>query len=345
MYTSYYQVAPNTYREIFGLGFEHLKVGLRISHRPGITISQQDNIEEALDSVNAAMIHYDHAYAGHTTWKQPLVVSTITLQRLVGMAAKTFGRHRKRIISIEEIALKHPIFSGDTLYAESEVVGLDGGNKEAGWGVVKLRTTGLNQERRVVGVLEYTFEMWGSDRSPRLANWNLKPVLENRFSSHLANADGVWVEQTGLFFEDWVVGENFIHSPQRVITTADSVTHALRSLEINPQYHSPEPYPLDILQTWVLAIVAALSTRTFGRVVANLGWKHVIFGHDPSAGSTIEANSTILELRDSSSRPHEGIVRVLTQAKDQHGEELIRFERTLLVYRRSSSNPYATAGY
>ena len=113
--------------------------------------------------------------------------------------------------------------------------------------------------------------------------------------------------------------------------------HAWRSLDLAPQTHVPE--------TFVVAVATALTTRTFGRVVANLGWHDVQLPVPVSVGDTIEAESTILETRGSRSRPGEGIISVATRARNQHDVEVLSYRRTLLVYRRGASAPYARAGY
>jgi itaconyl-CoA hydratase len=95
----------------------------------------------------------------------------------------------------------------------------------------------------------------------------------------------------------------------------------------------------------VLSVVTALTTRTFGRVNANLGWTDVVFGVDVQAGDTLESRSTVRALRDSASRPHEGIAKVHTEAHNQHGDRVLSYDRTLLVYRRDGANPYRAAGY
>ena len=83
---------------------------------PGVTLSQQDNADEALDTLNGAMLHYDAHYAGATAWQRPLMVSTLTLQqRLIGMASKTYGR-RRAILGFDDITMNGPLFGGDTLY-------------------------------------------------------------------------------------------------------------------------------------------------------------------------------------------------------------------------------------
>ncbi len=348
MHTNYHALGDDTYHEQLGLDFEHLQVGQRFVHRPGVTVSQQDNVDEALDSANAAMLHYDDSYAAQTVWKKPLMVSTITVQRLVGMTSKTFGRHR-RIVAMESIALTKPVFGGDTLYAESEVVSLVPQGDD--FGLVGLRTRGINQRGEILATLDYTIEMWRANRMPLVAGRTPNPALQARFASHVQRADGAWVEQTGVFFEDLRPGETFIHSPRRTIFAEEALTHAMRSLMWAPQYHDLEyaralglPGPM-VQQSWLLTVCVALTTRTFGRVTANLGWTKVEFGAPGLPGDTLEARSTIVQTRLSSSRPSEGLVTVHTEARNQRDQPVVSFDRTLLVYKRDADNPYAAAGY
>src|ERR1700722_425404 len=124
MFTTYHCIGDNRYQERHGLDFEEFAPGQRFRHRPGLTLSQQNNVEEALDTLNGAMLHYDAHYAAATSWQRPLMVSTLTLQRLVGMASKTYGR-RRAILGFDDITMNGPLFGGDTLYAESEIVAVD----------------------------------------------------------------------------------------------------------------------------------------------------------------------------------------------------------------------------
>ena len=160
---------------------------------------------------------------------------------------------------------------------------------------------------------------------------------EERFAAYHVADDGALVEQVGLWFEDCVAGETFIHAPCRTFHREESLMHAWRSLDLTPQVHVPE--------TFVVAVTTALTTRTFGRVVANLGWHDVQLPAPVSVGDTIEAESAITDTRESRSRPGEGIISVVTRARNQHGVEVLSYRRTLLVYRRGASAPYARAGY
>ena len=157
-FSSHVEVGARRFRERLGLDFEEFAVGQLFKHRPGLTISQQDNVEEALDTLNRAMLHYDARYAAHTEWGKPLVVSTLTIQRVIGMTGKTFGK-RARVLGFGEIALRHPVFGGDTLYAETEVRDTrDDGHPS--WGRLGLVTRGANQDGTVVCVISWEIEVY-----------------------------------------------------------------------------------------------------------------------------------------------------------------------------------------
>src|SRR5215213_5573503 len=68
MFTAYLRIGENRYLERHGLDFEDFVPGQRFRHRPGVTLSQQDNADEALDTQNGAMLHYDAHYAAATAW-------------------------------------------------------------------------------------------------------------------------------------------------------------------------------------------------------------------------------------------------------------------------------------
>jgi itaconyl-CoA hydratase len=99
-----------------------------------------------------------------------------------------------------------------------------------------------------------------------------------------------------------------------------------------------------IYEPLVIAAVTALTTRTFGRVVANLGWTAVELPRPVRTGETIYAESTIGEVRGSHSRPTHGIAQVEKRAFVASGELICRYQRALLVYRRGVG-PYLAAGY
>jgi itaconyl-CoA hydratase len=153
-FASHVQVGENRYRERYGLDFEDFAVGQVFQHRPGLTISQQDNVEESLDTLNQAMLHFDEHYASKTEWQKPLVVSTLTLQRLIGMTWKTFAK-KLRILGWADLTMTQPVFGGDTLYAESEIKHTQEVPDDPSCGRLTVVTKGVNQHGTVVCTMEY----------------------------------------------------------------------------------------------------------------------------------------------------------------------------------------------
>jgi itaconyl-CoA hydratase len=324
MFTAYHRIGEDRYQERYGLDFEEFSPGQRFRHRPGVTLSQQDNADEALDTLNGAMLHYDAHYAAATAWQRPLMVSTLTLQRLIGMASKTYGR-RGAILGFDEIAMNGPLFGGDTLYAASEILDAD-----AATAAVRILLRGQKADGTEVARMTCRMAIERRDAAA-------KPAHEERFAAYHTAVDGALVEQAGLWFEDCVPGETLLHAARRRFHPEEVAIHAWRSLDFAPQHNVPE--------TFVIAAATALTTRTFGRVVANLGWHDVQLPVPVAVGDTIAAESTILEARASRSRPGEGVVSVATRARNQHSAEVMSYRRTLLVYRRAATAPYAKAGY
>jgi len=347
---AFLRAGEKRYQERFGLDFEEFVAGQRFRHRPGVTVSQQDNVDEALDTLNSAMLHYDAHYAEQTAWRRPLMVSTLTIQRIIGMASKTFGR-KKAILGFAEIALTGPVFGGDTLYAESEVTGVRPGDAPD-HGVLTVVTRGLNAAGTEIGKLTYDVAIYRRGAHPDEAGRPALPVAdEERFALYAAQGDGALVERYGLFFEDAMPGETFVHYPRRAFYRDEAVEHAFRALEVNPQFHDSTWVDAHaggryrVMETFVVGAATALTTRTFGRVVANLGWYDVRLPVPVFAGDAIEAESTIVDRRESKSRPNEGILTVDTRAYNQRRELVLSYRRNLLVYRRGAATPYGAAGY
>ena len=337
----YLSLGTDRYRERFGLSFEDVSVGMRIHHPPGVDISQQDNREEALDLLNNAHLHYDSHYSSHTEWKAPLFVSTITIQRLFGMISRSWYRRRR-------IVLSNPLFDGDTLYAQSCVTGLED-SSDVDVGRVRLEITGTSARGDKVAQAACTIEVFRRGRHPEDESGDAIAEQE-RFSLYHDGPDGALVEQTGIWFDDLRENETFVHWPGRTITPEEDRLSALRSLEINPRWHDhafQARYPgleQGVSEPLLIGVVTALTTRSMGRVVANLGWKNVQFPNPVRHGQSIYAESTILELRPSRSRPSQGLARVETRAFDENGAAVCSYERALLIYRRGEG-PFAASGY
>ena len=350
-FKSYVKIGENHYREHFGLDFEQFEIGQLFHHRPGVTVTQQDNAEEALDTINNAQLHYDAHYASQTEWVNCLGVSTMTLQKVIGMASKTFYRKLK-IIEFTDIAMTHPVFGGDTLYAQSEIKAKENYSENNDLGLLTVITKGINQKNDIVATIEYKILIYKSGKHPVEIKEGLHRggVEDNKFSSHRLLDDGSFMEQVGIYFDDLEPNEIYEHRPGKTFSEEENRLHALRSIELCPQYSDPNyakiyaQNKILIAEPFLVGALTALTTRTFDRVVANLGWKNIQLLEPVYAGDTIYAVSKILDKRESKSRPTQGIMHVKSDAYNQNGKMVCSYERNFLIYKKGMG-PYKKAGY
>jgi len=146
-FLAYKQVGERRYQEQF-------KVGQRFKQRPGLTLPQEDNKNEALETLNQAMLHYDAVYAAQTEWKKNLGVSTLTLQVVIDMTSKTFGK-KVWVLSFENIAMNHPVYGGDTLYAESDILSKEAYHESPNLGLLSVVTQRINEKGDMVCKIAY----------------------------------------------------------------------------------------------------------------------------------------------------------------------------------------------
>ena len=149
-------VGPNRYRETFGRYFEDFVAGDVYEHRPGRTITQTDNTWFTLLTMNTHPLHFDEEYAKATEFGKTLVCSPFTVALLVGMSVSDVSQKAIANLGWREITLPAPVFAGDTLYAESEVLEKRESRSRPEAGVVTVRTTGKNQDGNVVCEFERT---------------------------------------------------------------------------------------------------------------------------------------------------------------------------------------------
>lgn len=121
-FTAYKKMGDKRYREDFGLYYEDFVVGMIIEHRPGRTVTQVDNVWSTLLAMNTAQLHFDEVYAAQTEWKKPLVNSPLTLSIVTGMTVNSISKKVVANLAWDEVKMPHPVFEGDTLYAESEIL-------------------------------------------------------------------------------------------------------------------------------------------------------------------------------------------------------------------------------
>jgi acyl dehydratase len=150
------QLGGQRYRETFGRSYEDFAVGDVYEHRPGRTITQADNTWFTLLTMNTHPLHFDEEYAKATEFGRCLVASPLTVAILVGMSVTDVSQKAIANLGWREIRLPAPVFAGDTLYAESEVLDKRESKSRPDAGLVTVRTTGRKQDGTVVCTFERT---------------------------------------------------------------------------------------------------------------------------------------------------------------------------------------------
>ena len=138
-----------------GRSYEELGVGDVYRSRFGRTVLDADNVWFTLLTMNTNPIHFDTAYAASTEWKQPLVDSTFTLALVTGLSVADVSEQAVNL-GWREIRLPAPVFAGDTIRAETEILEKRESQSRPGRGIVTMRTRGLNQRDEVVIEFERT---------------------------------------------------------------------------------------------------------------------------------------------------------------------------------------------
>lgn len=143
-------IGPQRYRETFGRYFEDFNVGDVYEHRPGKTVTEQDNHLFTLLTLNTHPIHFDREFGAASEFGRNLVVSPYTLALLIGMSVTDCSQKAIANLGMEAVKFTAPVFAGDTLYAESEVLAKRASRSRPGQGVVTILTRGHKQTGELV---------------------------------------------------------------------------------------------------------------------------------------------------------------------------------------------------
>lgn len=150
----------------------------------------------------------------------------------------------------------------------------------------------------------------------------------------------------GKFFDDLHAGMRFRHTNGRTVTEMDNVlfsalTMNTQPLHLNEDFAAKTPFGARIVNgIFTLGLVVGLTVPelTEGTIVANLGYEHVTHPNPVFHGDTIYAETEVLEVRPSRSRPDVGIVRLKHWGKKPDGTVVVEFERTVMFLRKEAAN-------
>ena len=149
---------------------------------------------------------------------------------------------------------------------------------------------------------------------------------------------------SGLYFEEFEIGQVFDHALTRTITEMDNVmfcalTHNPQPLHLDEEFGKQTEFGARIVNSlFTLGLVIGVSVNytTLGTTVANLGMTDVAFRAPVFHGDTIRSQTTVLEKRESKSRPNAGVVLFEHRGFNQKGQEIAYCKRSGLMLKKQA---------
>ena len=145
-------------------------------------------------------------------------------------------------------------------------------------------------------------------------------------------------EESGRHYEQFEVGDTYSHRPGRTISETDNTWFTLLTMNTHPLHFDKEYAKKSefgqilVNSAFTVSLIVGMSVRDVSQnAIANLGWKEIRLPSPVFVGDTLYAESTVLEKRESKSRPNAGIVKVSTLGKKSDGTLVCDFERTMLI--------------
>ncbi len=157
-----------------GRFFEDFTVGDIYQHLLGRTVTTTDNMWFTLLTQNTAPIHFDHHYAAQTEFGKPLVDSTFTLALVTGQSVADISQNVFANLGWDEVRLPHPVFEGDTIYSQSEVLTTRESRSRPNVGIVTVKTSGYNQEGEIVITFKRTIMVYKRGHAPQITRLTME---------------------------------------------------------------------------------------------------------------------------------------------------------------------------
>ena len=148
-----------------GRFLEDFEVGDIYRSAIGRTVTEFDNINFTLLTNNDNQIHFNSEYAKNTQWGKPLMNSVFTIAVITGLAVKDVSQNGFAL-GWDKIILPNPVFAGDTLYAETQVLAIRESKSDPTRGIVTVRTRGVKQDGTIVVVFERPVMVWKRADAP-----------------------------------------------------------------------------------------------------------------------------------------------------------------------------------
>jgi itaconyl-CoA hydratase len=149
-----------------GRCFEDFEVGMVIRHPLGRTVTATDNTWFTLLTVNANPIHFDRHYAAQTEFGQPLMNSTFTLALVTGLSVADVSQYAVNL-GWDEVRMPAPVFEGDTIYAQTEVLSKRESKSRPHMGLAEIKTIGFKQDGTIVISFRRTILVYKRGHEPQ----------------------------------------------------------------------------------------------------------------------------------------------------------------------------------
>lgn len=172
-----------------GRFFEDFEVGDIYRHPLGRTVTTTDNIWFTLLTQNTAPIHFDHHYAAQTEFGRPLVDSTFTLALVTGQSVTDISQNVMANLGWENVVLPNPVFEGDTIYSQSEVLETRPSRSRPNVGIIRVKTVGFNQEGRVVISFQRILMVYRRGQAPLIPRLEPEGMPESNSGQALDKSD------------------------------------------------------------------------------------------------------------------------------------------------------------
>ncbi len=161
-----------------GRFYEDFEIGDIYQHPLGRTITRTDNIWFTLLTQNTAPIHFDEHYARQTEFGRPLVDSTFTLALVTGQSVTDVSQNVFANLGWDTVRLPAPVFEGDTIYSQSEVLSKRESKSRPTLGLVTVKTRGFNQDGTVVITFERTLMVYKHGHAPQIPRPSLEAATD-----------------------------------------------------------------------------------------------------------------------------------------------------------------------
>jgi acyl dehydratase len=147
----------------------------------------------------------------------------------------------------------------------------------------------------------------------------------------------------GRFFDEWQLGDRITHQPSRTVTETDNLlfsamTHNMQPLHLDAETAKASEFGQILVNstfTFSLAVGLSIADTTVGTLVANLGFDKVVTPKPTLIGDTVTCSSEVVEMRESKSRPGQGIVVFKHELTNQRGEVALSMLRTVLLKKKA----------